>query len=68
MNKETYLNIADLKTIRLAVADKLVEENKRTDGNFTREIALLRVQKKIDEIIHTRTENLEKPISVEVIY
>ena len=68
MNKETYLNIADLKTIRLAVADKLVEENKRTDGDFTREIALLRVQKKINEIIYSRTENLEKKMELDILY
>ena len=63
MDKETYLNIADLKAIRLAIADKLVGRNFKG-----REIALLRVEKKIDEIIYSRTCNTEIKMKLDIHY
>jgi len=57
MNKETYLTIADLKTIRLAVADKLAEEM-LGEHITARQIALERVQDKLDKIYSQRLEGI----------
>ena len=50
MNKETYLNIADLMTIRLAIADKLATEYLKEYEQESRVEALERVERSVEAL------------------
>ena len=66
MNKETYLNIADLMTIRLAIADKLATEYLKEYEQESRVQALERVQDMIREMLYQRRDDVKREINVEI--
>jgi hypothetical protein len=66
MNKETYLNIADLMTIRLAIADKLATEYLKEYEQESRVEALERVQDTIREMLYQRRDDVKRVINVEI--
>ena len=66
MNKETYLNIADLMTIRLAIADKLATEYLKEYEQESRVQALERVQDMIREMLYQRRDDVKRAINVEI--
>tara|TARA_R110000796_G_scaffold217522_1_gene333581 strand:+ start:166 stop:375 length:210 start_codon:yes stop_codon:yes gene_type:complete len=66
MDKETYLNIADLMTIRLAIADKLATEYLKEYEQESRVEALERVQDRIREMLYQRRDDVKRVINVEL--